>query len=112
MYEEDKQKRKYIRNIDLKISSKYARKRQAKKERIPKKIMPEENKQKHREYMKECRKSPLKKVLKKLNENNKPKSVEVDTLINFIKDDVKSFSDAEVYTDGDDFEEDRVTGFP
>ena len=49
MYEEDKQKRKYIRNIDLKISSKYARKRQAKKERIPKKIMPEENKQKHRE---------------------------------------------------------------
>ena len=38
MYEEDKQKRKYIRNIDLKISSKYARKRQAKKERIPKKL--------------------------------------------------------------------------
>ena len=49
---------------------KYVWRRQTKNERIPKKYMFEENKQKYTEYMEEYKKSTLKNVLKKLNENN------------------------------------------
>ena len=50
--------------------------------------------------------------IEKINENNELQSVEVDGVTNFIKDEVESSSDAEVYTN-DDYhsEKDRVTGF-
>ena len=38
-------------------------------------------------------------MLKKIKENNELKSVEIDVVTNFIKDEVESSSDAEVYTD-------------
>ena len=44
-------------------------------------------------------------------ENIELKSVKVDVVTNFIKDEVESFSDTEVYTDEDNSEEDRVIGF-
>ena len=58
--------------------------------------------------------------MKKIKENDELKTVEVNVVTNFIKDEVESLSDAEVYTDDDnddddddddDFEEDRVIGF-
>ena len=47
---------------------------------------------KKREYMKEYRKNQSNSVLKKIKENNKLKSVEVDVVTNFIKDEVERFS--------------------
>ena len=45
--------------------------------------------------------------IQKMKKKNELKSVQVDVLNNFIKDEVQSFSDAEVYTDDDgDSEED------
>ena len=45
--------------------------------------------------------------IQKMKEKNELKSIQVDVLNNFIKDEVQSFSDAEVYTDDDgDSEED------
>ena len=64
--------------------------------------------------MKEYRKtfSQKKTFIEKINENNELQSVEVDVVTNFIKDEVESSSDAEVYTNDDyDSEKDRVTGF-
>ena len=49
-------------------------------------------------------------MLKKLKESNELKS-EVDVITNCFKDEIKNFSDAEVYTDDDGCREDRVTGF-
>ena len=54
--------------------------------------------------------------MKKIEENDELKTVEVNVVTNFIKDEVESLSDAEVYTDDDDDdddddeEEDRVIG--
>ena len=51
-------------------------------------------------------------MLKKIKENDVLKSFEVDVVTNFIKYEVESFSDAEVYTvDVDDSEENGVIGF-
>ena len=73
-------------------------------------FMPEENKLKYREYMKEYRKNRSKNVSKKFKKNNELKWVEADAVTYFIKDDVESFSDAKIYSNDDDFEEDRVIG--
>ena len=50
--------------------------------------MPEEDKQKHKEYMKKYRKNRSNNALKKLKENNALKRVEVDAVTNSIKDEV------------------------
>ena len=47
----------------------------------------------------------------KMKESNVLKRVKIDLLTNFVKDEVESFSNAEVYTEYDDYEEDRVFGF-
>lgn len=50
--------------------------------------------------------------MEKIYENNELKSVEVDVVCNFIKDEVKNFPNAEVYTDvDDDSKEDRFNRF-
>ena len=62
--------------------------------------------------MKEYRKTfqQKKTFIEKINENNELQSVEVDVVTNFIKDEVESSSDAEIYTNDDyDSEKDRVT---
>ena len=46
--------------------------------------------------------------MKKTDKNNELKSVKVNVATNFIKDEMKIFSDADVYTDDDDSEEDRL----
>lgn len=66
----------------------------------------EEDIQKEKEYMREHRSNWFNIVLRKLRENKELKSVEVDTVTISIKDQVESFSNAEVYSD-DDSEEDR-----
>ena len=86
--------KKYVKKLPIK----YVWRRQTKKEK----------------YMKEYRKtfSQKKTFIEKINENNELQSVEVDVVTNFIKDEVESSSDAEVYTNDDyDSEKDRVTGF-
>ena len=51
-------------------------------------------------------------MLKKIKENDALKSFEVDVVTNFVKYEVESFSDTEVYTvDADDSEENGVIGF-
>ena len=51
-------------------------------------------------------------MLRQLKENDELRSVEMYLVTNFIKDEVESFSDAEVYTDdNDDSEEDKVIEF-
>ena len=55
--------------------------------------------------MKEYRKNQTKNVLKKIKENNELRSIEVDTVTKFIKDEVESSSDVDT-DDGDD-EQDR-----
>ena len=62
--------------------------------------------------MKKRKKNQSNKTLKKIKENNDLKSVEVDLFTNFVKDEVKCFSDPEVCSDHDDDpEEYRVIGF-
>ena len=46
--------------------------------------------------------------MKKIDKNTELKSVKVNVATNFIKDEMKIFSDADVYTDDDDSEEDRL----
>ena len=50
---------------------------------------------------------------KQTKKNNELKSVEVNVVINFIKDKIENFSDAKVCSDDDvdDSEEDRITEF-
>ena len=76
--------------------------------------MSGENKQKKKNTWKNTEKHSSKKktFIEKINENNELPSVEVDGVTNFIKDEVESSSDAEVYTN-DDYHsaKDRVTGF-
>ena len=48
---------------------------------------------------KRIQKKSIQNMLKKIKENNELKSVEIDVVTNFIKDEVESSSDAEVYTD-------------
>lgn len=62
-----------------------------------------------KEYLKEYRKRYWNNELKKIKENNELKSVEVDAISNFIKDEVEGFPDADVYTDL--YQEDRVFRF-
>ena len=63
----------------------------------------EEHKQRHKKCMKEYRKSWC-------NSVKELKRVDVVAVYNLIKDEVERFSDAQVYTDDDDSEEDRVIG--
>ena len=64
--------------------------------------MFEEDKQKRNEDMKECRKNEYNNALERLKENDGLKGVDADAVINFIKNNIDSFSDVEVYTDDDD----------
>ena len=76
--------------------------------------MSAEDKQKPKNTWKNTEKhsSKNKTFIEKINENNELQSVEVDVVTNFIKDEVESSSDAEIYTNDDyDSEKDRVTGF-
>ena len=75
--------------------------------------MSEEDKQKHKEYMKESTKKRSINVLKKSKEINALKRVEVDAVTDFIKDEIGHLFDAEVFTDDNDYksEEDGVNGF-
>ena len=70
--------------------------------------IPEEDKQKKKEYMKEYRKNQSKNLLKKrkTKQNKKLKSIEVNKVTNFIKDEVERFSDAEVCGEHDSEEDD------
>ena len=52
----------------------------------------EEDKQKIKEYGKQCRKNQSNSALQKLKESNKLKSVEVDVATNIIKNEVESSS--------------------
>ena len=70
--------------------------------------MSEKHKQKKKKIWKD--KEKIVPTMKKIKENNELKSVEVDVLTPFIKDEVESFPTAEVYTDDNDYEEDRVVG--
>ena len=76
--------------------------------------MSGEDKQKKKNTWKNTEKHSSKKktFIEKINENNELPSVEVDGVTNFIKDEVESSSDAEVYTN-DDYHsaKGRVTGF-
>ena len=49
--------------------------------------------------------------MKKTKENNGLRSFEKDVVTNFNKDMVESSSNAELYIDNDDFEEDKVIRF-
>ena len=70
--------------------------------------MSEEDRQKKERMHERIQKN----VLKKTKENNVLKRFEVDVVTSFIKYEVESFSDAEIYTDDDDdSEEDGVIGF-
>ena len=67
---------------------------------------------KKKEFLKEFLKSQSNNVLKKIKENNKLKSFEVDVDANFIKDDIERFSNANVFSDDNyDSEEAKVIGF-
>ena len=57
--------------------------------------------------MKECKK--INSIMHWKNERKWVEKLSVDVVINFIKDGVESFFDAEVYTDrDDDFEENEI----
>ena len=45
-------------------------------------------------------------MFKKIKEKYKLKSIEVNVITNFIKDEVASFFDADIYTDDDDDDDD------
>ena len=51
--------------------------------------------------MKEYRKSKSNNVFKKIKEKYKLKSIKVNVITNFIKDEAESFFDADIYTDYD-----------
>lgn len=79
-----------------KIQTKYVYKRQTKKKRI------------HEIIFEKIQKNWFNKLLKKTKENVELKSVEVDMVSNFIKNDVESFSDI---GDHNNEEEDRELYF-
>lgn len=66
--------------------------------------MSEDDKQKRKQYMKECRKNQYNNALKNVKEKNGLISVDAEAVSNFIKDDIESFADAEVYNDYDEYE--------
>ena len=70
--------------------------------------MFEEDKQKRNEDTREYRKNQYSNALKKLKENDGLKGVDVDVVINFIKD---IFYDAEVYTDDGDDDDSKKDSF-
>ena len=74
--------------------------------------MSEDDKQKRKQYMKECRKNQYNNALKNVKEKNGLKSVDAEVVSNFIKHDLESFADAEVYNNYDeyDFKGDSFTG--
>ena len=83
-----------------KIQTKYISRRQTKNERIHERIQ----------------KNLFQQCVQKIKENNgELKSIEVDVVTKFNKDEVRKFSDAEVYTNDDDYdddsEEDRAIRF-
>lgn len=62
--------------------------------------------------MKEYEKNQSNNELQKIKENNELRSVEMDVVTKFIKDEVEILSDIEVYTDYDNNSENRrVIGF-
>ena len=83
-----------------KIQTKYISRRQTKNERIHERIQ----------------KNLFQQCVQKIKENNgELKSIEVDVMTKFNKDEVRKFFDAEVYTNDDDYdddsEEDRAIRF-
>ena len=83
-----------------KIQTKYISRRQTKNERTHERIQ----------------KNLFQQCVQKIKENNgELKSIEVDVVTKFNKDEVRKFSDAEVYTNDDDYdddsEEDRAIRF-
>ena len=70
--------------------------------------MSGEDKQKHKECIKAYKRNHFNNVLKKIKDSNELKRAEVYVLTNFIKDEVESFSNADVHTDDGDSERDRV----
>ena len=72
--------------------------------------MSEEGKQEKKKYLEKYKENQPNNKLKETKENNKLKSVEADVATNFDKYELKGSSDAEVYTDDDDSEDDRVIG--
>ena len=48
---------------------------------------------------------------KTTKETNELKNIEAELISNFIQDKVESFSDAEIYADNEETEEERVIGF-
>ena len=79
--------------LEIDIRKNKKKKRACKKYRQK---MYEEDKQKKTEYMKQYKKNYPNNVLKNKKENNELKTVEVDAGTSFIKDEVESFSDADV----------------
>ena len=72
----------------------------------------EEYKQKKKQHMKEHTKSQSNNLLKKIKEKIELKSVELEIVTNFIKDEVESFSndvDADTHNGVNNDEEDKVT---
>lgn len=72
----------------------------------------EEYKQKKKQHMKEHTKSQSNNLLKKIKEKIELKSVELEIVTNFIKDEVESFSndvDADTNNGVNNDEEDKVT---
>ena len=83
-----------------KIQTKYISRRQTKNERIHERIQ----------------KNLFQQCVQKIKENNgELKSIEIDVVTKFNKDEVRKFFDAEVYTNDDDYdddsEEDRAIRF-
>ena len=62
-----------------------------------------------KEYLKECRKN-WSNVLKKIRENDEPKSVEVNLVTKFIKDEVESFSSNNIIVDVNVYDDDDNNG--
>ena len=68
--------------------------------------MFKEDKQKRNEDTREYRENQYNNALKKLKKNDGLKGVDADVVVNFIKDIIDIFYDAEVYVDDDDDDDD------
>ena len=77
------------------------------------KNMPEEDKQKEKEYVKKVQKKTIKQLAVKCKSNNELKIVQVNVVTNLIENELESFRtgvDIDVDID-DDNDNDRVIGF-
>ena len=75
--------------------------------------MPEEDKQKEKEYMEKVQKKTINQLATKCKSNNELKIVEVNVVTNLIENELESFRtgvDIDVNID-DDNDNDRVIGF-